>query len=215
MRIFFWTLALIIILVFLSPFYSLYKIGMGVKNKDVDILNAYVIWPEMQDSVKQDVSEYLKSRAELRKKELDNPVEGVFEDIRKIGGEIFGGKALDVAIKKAVTPEGIIKIVEIAEKKSGSNQTSTNKTKTETIDSSNNYDGYSLEKFNFLSASNFEATVLTPQGDVYFKMRFIFPRWHLYTVKSEKLTEEIAKKVEDSVNLLKNLNKTLFEGLKE
>ena len=86
---------------------------MGVKNKDVDILNAYVIWPEMQDSVKQDVSEYLKSRAELRKKELDNPVEGVFEDIRKIGGEIFGGKALDVAIKKAVTPEGIIKIVEI------------------------------------------------------------------------------------------------------
>ena len=149
MRIFFWTLALIIILVFLSPFYSLYKIGMGVINKDVDILNAYVIWPEMQDSVKQDVSEYLKSRAELRKKELDNPVEGVFEDIRKIGGEIFGGKALDVAIKKAVTPEGIIKIVEIAEKKSGSNQSSSNKTKTETIDSSNNYDGYSLEKFNF------------------------------------------------------------------
>jgi len=215
MRIFFWTLALIVILVFLSPFYSLYKIGMGVKNKDVDILNAYVIWPEMQDSVKQDVSEYLKSRAELRKKELDNPVEGVFEDIRKIGGEIFGGKALDVAIKKAVTPEGIIKIVEIAEKKSASNHASSNKTKTETIDSSNNYDGYSLEKFNFLSASNFEATVLTPQGDVYFKMRFIFPRWHLYTVKSEKLTEEIAKKVEDSVNLLKNLNKTLFEGLKE
>ena len=33
--------------------------------------------------------------------------------------------------------------------------------------------------------------------------------------KIKEQTEEIAKKVEDSVNLLKNLNKTLFEGLKE
>ena len=54
-----------------------------------------------------------------------------------------------------------------------------------------------------------EATVLTPEGDIYFKMRFVFPTWYLYTVKSQKLTEEISKKVEDSVNLLKNLNRKL------
>ena len=175
-------------------------------------LNAYIVWNEIQDSVKYDVSEYLKNREELRKKDLDNPIDGVFEDIRKIGGEIFGGKALDIAIKKVVTPEGIIKIVEIAEKKSTNNITAeSNPTENNNV----NIKEYSLESFNFISPSNFEATVLTPQGDIYFKMRFHFPRWHLYTVKSQKLTEEIAKKVEDSVNLLKNLNKTLFEGLKE
>ena len=206
MRAFFWVLALLIILIFISPIYSLYKIGTGIKDKDV------IVWNEIQDSVKYDVSEYLKNREELRKKDLDNPIDGVFEDIRKIGGEIFGGKALDIAIKKVVTPEGIIKIVEIAEKKSTNNITAeSNPTENNNV----NIKEYSLESFNFISPSNFEATVLTPQGDIYFKMRFHFPRWHLYTVKSQKLTEEIAKKVEDSVNLLKNLNKTLFEGLKE
>ena len=212
MRAFFWVLALLIILIFISPFYSLYKIGTGIKDKDVNTLNAYIVWNEIQDSVKYDVSEYLKNREELRKKDLDNPIDGVFEDIRKIGGEIFGGKALDIAIKKVVTPEGIIKIVEIAEKKSTNNITAeSNPTENNNI----NIKEYSLESFNFISPSNFEATVLTPQGDIYFKMRFHFPRWHLYTVKSQKLTDEIAKKVEESVNLLKNLNKTLFEGLKE
>ena len=84
MRAFFWVLALLIILIFISPFYSLYKIGTGIKDKDVNTLNAYIVWNEIQDSVKYDVSEYLKNREELRKKDLDNPIDGVFEDIRKI-----------------------------------------------------------------------------------------------------------------------------------
>jgi len=50
---------------------------------------------------------------------------------------------------------------------------------------------------------------LTPEGDIYFKMRFTFPRWVLYTVKSQKLTEVIAKKVEESVDLVRKIRKIL------
>lgn len=67
--------------------------------------------------------------------------------------------------------------------------------------------GYSLEKFNFLSLSDFEAKIITPDGDMYFKMKMIFPRWHLYQVKSDKIAEEIAKRIEDSTDLLKNFKK--------
>ena len=66
MRAFFWVLALLIILIFISPFYSLYKIGTGIKDKDVNTLNAYIVWNEIQDSVKYDVSEYLKNREEVK-----------------------------------------------------------------------------------------------------------------------------------------------------
>ena len=181
---------MIAILVFLSPLYSLYKIGTAVKEKDKNTLSSYIVWPEIQVSVK----------------ELDNPIEGVLEDIKKIGGTIFGEKAIDIAIKKVVTPEGVIKLIEISEKRN------TNKKKETSSNEkgiSSFYDGYGLEELNFISLSDMEATVLTPDGDIYFKMRFVFPTWYLYMVKSQKLTEEISKKVEDSVNLLKNLNRKL------
>jgi len=209
MRIFISTiisLLLIAILVFLSPLYSLYKIGTAVKEKDKNTLSSYIVWPEIQVSVKEDVREHLKNRSKLREKELDNPIEGVLEDIKKIGGTIFGEKAIDIAIKKVVTPEGVIKLIEISEKRN------TNKKKETSSNEkgiSSFYDGYGLEELNFISLSDMEATVLTPDGDIYFKMRFVFPTWYLYTVKSQKLTEEISKKVEDSVNLLKNLNRKL------
>ena len=69
------------------------------------------------------------------------------------------------------------------------------------------YDGYALTDYNFISLGNLEANVAASDVDIYFKMKFIFPRWVLYTVKSEKLTNEIAKKVEDKIDLLKNLNR--------
>jgi hypothetical protein len=195
----------------MSPFYSLYKIGSAIKEKDVTTLNAYVMWPEIQSSIKRDVSEHLKNREKRRKKELDNPIEGVFEDIRKVGGELFGGKALEVAIKKVVTPEGIIKLFEIAERKSKIRDANGQDSGTKSSQKSVNYKDYSLEKFNFLSISDFEAKVVAPEGDIYFKMRFVFPKWHLYMVRSQKLNEEISKKVEDSVDLLKNLTKPILE----
>ena len=86
MRIFISTiisLLLIAILVFLSPLYSLYKIGTAVKEKDKNTLSSYIVWPEIQVSVKEDVREHLKNRSKLREKELDNPIEGVLEDIKK------------------------------------------------------------------------------------------------------------------------------------
>ena len=78
------TVLVILILAFISPFYSLYKIGNAVKEKDVNTLNIYVVWPEIQSSIKRDVSEHLRNREKLRREELDNPIEGVFEDIRKV-----------------------------------------------------------------------------------------------------------------------------------
>tara|TARA_B100000315_G_C14539111_1_gene569973 strand:+ start:266 stop:946 length:681 start_codon:yes stop_codon:yes gene_type:complete len=205
------TVLVISILAFISPFYSLYKIGNAVKEKDINTLNIYVVWPEIRDSIKRDVSEHLRNREKLRKKELDNPIEGVFEDIRKVGGELFGGKALDVAIKKVVTPEGIVKIFEIAERKSQISDVKGRDPDTKNSQKSFNYQDYSLEKFNFLSISDFEAKVIAPEGDIYFKMRFVFPRWHLYMIRSHKLNDAIAKKVEDSVDLLKNLAKPILE----
>jgi len=197
----------------MSPFYSLYKIGSAIKEKDVNTLNVYVMWPEIQSSIKKDVSEHLKNREKRRKKELDNPIEGVFEDIRKVGGELFGGKALEVAIKKVVTPEGIIKLFEIAERKSKIRDANGQDSGAKSSQKSVNYKDYSLERFNFLSISDFEAKVIAPEGDMYFKMRFVFPKWHLYMVRSQKLNEEISKKVEDSVDLLKNLTKPILEKI--
>ncbi len=211
MRIVGLTVLVVLILAFMSPFYSLYKIGSAIKEKDVNTLNAYVMWPEIQSSIKRDVSEHLKNREKRRKKELDNPIEGVFEDIRKVGGELFGGKALEVAIKKVITPEGIIKLFEIAERKSKIRDANRQDSGTKSSQKSVNYKDYSLEKFNFLSISDFEAKVVAPEGDIYFKMRFVFPKWHLYMVRSQKLNEEISKKVEDSVDLLKNLTKPILE----
>ena len=211
MRIIGLTVLVVLILAFMSPFYSLYKIGNAIKEKDVDTLNVYVMWPEIQSSIKRDVSEHLKNREKRRKKELDNPIEGVFEDIRKVGGELFGGKALEVAIKKVVTPEGIIKLFEIAERASKTRDVNGQDPGAKSSQKSVNYKDYSLEKFNFLSISYFEAKVIAPEGDIYFKMRFVFPRWYLYMVRSQKLNEEISKKVEDSVDLLKNLTKPILE----
>ena len=39
MKFFFWTLVLVSALLFVSPVYSLYKIGMGIKEKDKEVLN--------------------------------------------------------------------------------------------------------------------------------------------------------------------------------
>ena len=213
MRIVGLTVLVVLVLAFMSPFYSLYKIGNAIKEKDVNTLNIYVMWSEIQSSTKRDVSEQLKNREKRRKKELDNPIEGVFEDIRKVGGELFGGKALEVAIKKVVTPEGIIKLFEIAERKSKIRDANGQDSGAKSSQKSVNYKDYSLERFNFLSISDFEAKVIAPEGDMYFKMRFVFPKWHLYMVRSQKLNEEISKKVEDSVDLLKNLTKPILEKI--
>ena len=38
-------------------------------------------------------------------------------------------------------------------------------------------------------------------------MQLIFPRWHLYFIQSDELSSKIASKIEQSVDLLKNLKK--------
>ena len=211
MKTLIWFLLLISLTLFLSPAFSLYKIGIAIKEKDKSTLNAYIIWSELQESVKKDVKGYVKKRAKQRKDELDNPVEGIFEDLKRVGGKLFGDKALEIAVEKIITPEGIIKIVEISEKKSKKSKEISSSKKIDTKDNNElfNLYGYSLEKFNFLSLSDFEAKIITPDGDMYFKMRMIFPRWHLYQVKSDKIAEEIAKRIEDSTDLLKNFKKGL------
>ena len=211
MKTLIWFLLLISIIFFLSPAFSLYKIGIAIKEKDKSMLNAYIIWPELQESVKKDVKGYVKKRAKQRKDELDNPVEGIFEDLKRVGGKLFGDKALEIAVEKIITPEGIIKIVEISEKKSKKSKKISSSKKMDSKDNNElfNLYGYSLEKFNFLSLSDFEAKIITPDGDIYFKMKMIFPRWHLYQVKSDKIAEEIAKRIEDSTDLLKNFKKGL------
>ena len=211
MKVLVWFLLFISLTLFLSPAYSLYKIGIAIKEKDKATLNAYILWSELQESLKKDVNGYVKRRAKQRKDKLDNPVEGIFEDLKRFGGRLFGDKALEIAVAKIVTPEGIIKIVEISENKSEkSNKTSSSKNKNTKNDNKLfNLHGYSLKKFNFLSLSDFEAEIITPDGDIFFKMRMVFPRWHLYQVKSEKIAEEIAKRIEDSTDLLKNFKKGL------
>ena len=211
MKVLVWFLLFISLTLFLSPAYSLYKIGIAIKEKDKATLNAYILWSELQESVKKDVDGYVKKRAKQRKDKLDNPVEGIFEDLKRFGGRLFGDKALEIAVAKIVTPEGIIKIVEISENKNEKlNKTSSSKNKNTKNDNKLfNLYGYSLKKFNFPSLSDFEAEIITPDGDIFFKMRMIFPRWHLYQVKSEKIAEEIAKRIEDSTDLLKNFKKGL------
>ena len=211
MKVLVWFLLFISLTLFLSPAYSLYKIGIAIKEKDKATLNAYILWSELQESVKKDVNGYVKRRAKQRKDKLDNPVEGIFEDLKRFGGRLFGDKALEIAVAKIVTPEGIIKIIEISENKNEKlNKTSSSKNKNTKNDNKLfNLYGYSLKKFNFISLSDFEAEIITPDGDIYFKMRMVFPRWHLYQVKSEKIAEEIAKRIEDSTDLLKNFKKGL------
>lgn len=211
MKVLVWFLLFISLTLFLSPAYSLYKIGIAIKEKDKATLNAYILWSELQESLKKDVNGYVKRRAKQRKDKLDNPVEGIFEDLKRFGGRLFGDKALEIAVAKIVTPEGIIKIIEISENKNEKlNKTSSSKNKNTKNDNKLfNLYGYSLKKFNFISLSDFEAEIITPDGDIFFKMRMIFPRWHLYQVKSEKIAEEIAKRIEDSTDLLKNFKKGL------
>jgi len=211
MKVLVWFLLFISLTLFLSPAYSLYKIGIAIKEKDKATLNAYILWSELQESLKKDVNGYVERRAKQRKDKLDNPVEGIFEDLKRFGGRLFGDKALEIAVAKIVTPEGIIKIVEISENKNEKlNKTSSSKNKNTKNDNKLfNLYGYSLKKFNFISLSDFEAEIITPDGDIYFKMRMVFPRWHLYQVKSEKIAEEIAKRIEDSTDLLKNFKKGL------
>ena len=100
----------ILSLVYISPFFSLYKIGVSIQNQDKATLNNYMDWPSLQESLREDVKAFLKNRENLRKKDLDNPIEGIFEDVKKFGGLLFGKKAIDIAIDKVVTPEGIFKL---------------------------------------------------------------------------------------------------------
>lgn len=171
-------------------------------------------WPSLQKSLRDDVKAFLKNRENLRKKDLDNPIEGIFEDVKKFGGLLFGKKAIDIAIDKVVTPEGIFKLYKMSTSRENKKNVNKNEgiPKTEKDKSSGHntiveYDGYALTDYNFISLGNLEANVAASDVDIYFKMKFIFPRWVLYTVKSEKLTNEIAKKVEDKIDLLKNLNR--------
>ena len=188
MKFFLWTLILISSLLFISPAYSLYKIGIGIKEKDKEVLNGYILWDELQKNVKKDIKRFLKKRAKERKKNIDNPIDGIFEDIKRVGEKVFGGTALDIAVDKIVTPEGIIKLVELTERKKNRDNKSKNNqiAKKDNVKSEKklfNIEGYSLETFKFSSFKNFEAKIITPDGDIAFKMRLIFPRWHclLYT----------------------------------
>ena len=107
MKILVWFLLFISLTLFLSPAYSLYKIGIAIKEKDKATLNAYILWSELQESLKKDVNGYVKRRAKQRKDKLDNPVEGIFEDLKRFGGRLFGDKALEIAVAKIVTPEAV------------------------------------------------------------------------------------------------------------
>jgi hypothetical protein len=205
-------LLLLLFLIYISPFFSLYKIGVSIQNQDKQTLNIYMDWNDLQKSLKSDVKLFLKNREKLREKDLDNPVEGILEDVKKFGGLLFGDKAISIAVKKVVTPEGIFKLYELVNKSSNSNNNPTLKKKADS-ELSKTYvftaKGYTLISYNFISLSDIEANVETSNADIYFKMRFIFPRWILYTVKSEKLTDEIARKVEDKIDLLKNLSRKI------
>ena len=216
MKFFLWTLILISSLLFISPAYSLYKIGIGIKEKDKEVLNGYILWDELQKNVKKDVRRFLKKRAKERKKNIDNPIDGIFEDIKRVGEKVFGGTALDIAVDKIITPDGIIKLVELTERKKNRDNKSKNNqiAKKDNVKSEKklfNIEGYSLETFKFSSFKNFEAKIITPDGDIAFKMRLIFPRWHLYFIQSDELSSKIASKIEESVDLLKNLKKGYSE----
>tara|TARA_X000001036_G_scaffold368414_1_gene354050 strand:- start:95 stop:664 length:570 start_codon:yes stop_codon:yes gene_type:complete len=186
----------------------MYQIGSSIKSEDKETLNSYTSWPELQASVKEDLKLFLKNREQLRKKEVDGPIGGAIEDLKKFSELLFGEKAINVAVKKVINPDSIIKLAKISSSKTPNSQDEVSQSSGANSQIFS-YDGYSLESFNLISINDFEALVLTPEGDIYFKMRFIFPRWVLYTVKSQKLTEVIAKKVEESVDLVRKIRKIL------
>ncbi|MBT3850026.1 DUF2939 domain-containing protein [bacterium] len=208
MKAFAFLLVLIVSLLYISPFYSMYQIGNSIKSDDKETLNLYTSWPELQASVKEDLELFLKNREELRKKEIEGPIGGAIEDLKKFSELLFGEKAINVAVKKVINPDSIIKLAKISSSKTPNSEEEVSQS-TDADSQIFSYDGYSLESFNLISISDFEALVLTPEGDIYFKMRFTFPRWVLYTVKSQKLTEVIAKKVEESVDLVRKIRKIL------
>jgi hypothetical protein len=208
MKAFAFLLVLIVSLLYISPFYSMYQIGNSIKSDDKETLNLYTSWPELQASVKEDLELFLKNREELRKKEVEGPIGGAIEDLKKFSELLFGEKAINVAVKKVINPDSIIKLAKISSSKTPNSDEEVSQS-TDADTQIFSYDGYSLESFNLISISDFEALVLTPEGDIYFKMRFTFPRWVLYTVKSQKLTEVIAKKVEESVDLVRKIRKIL------
>ena len=208
MKAFAFLLVLIVSLLYISPFYSMYQIGNSIKSDDKETLNLYTSWPELQASVKEDLELFLKNREQLRKKEVEGPIGGAIEDLKKFSELLFGEKAINVAVKKVINPDSIIKLAKISSSKTPNSEEEVSQS-TDADSQIFSYDGYSLESFNLISISDFEALVLTPEGDIYFKMRFTFPRWVLYTVKSQKLTEVIAKKVEESVDLVRKIRKIL------
>ena len=208
MKAFAFLLVLIVSLLYISPFYSMYQIGNSIKSDDKETLNLYTSWPELQASVKEDLELFLKNREELRKKEVEGPIGGAIEDLKKFSELLFGEKAINVAVKKVINPDSIIKLAKISSSETPNSDEEVSQS-TDADSQIFSYDGYSLESFNLISISDFEALVLTPEGDIYFKMRFTFPRWVLYTVKSQKLTEVIAKKVEESVDLVRKIRKIL------
>ena len=71
MKAFAFLLVLIVSLLYISPFYSMYQIGNSIKSDDKETLNLYTSWPELQASVKEDLELFLKNREELRKKEKE------------------------------------------------------------------------------------------------------------------------------------------------
>lgn len=211
MKTLFSILAILILILYFSPFFSLYKIGSSIQNENEQTLNYYMDWPSLKDSLRKDVKSFLRQREKLREETLDNPIEGIFEDVKKFGGLLFGEKAIDIAIEKVVTPQGIFKLYRFNNNNNNNKSNSQNKTKSNpsTVENVLEYEGYALTDFNFISLGDIEANVSASEIDIYFKMKFIFPRWILYTVRSDKLTNEIAKKVEDKIDLLKNLNRKI------
>ncbi len=211
MKTLFSILAILILILYFSPFFSLYKIGSSIQNENEQTLNYYMDWPSLKDSLRKDVKSFLRQREKLREETLDNPIEGIFEDVKKFGGLLFGEKAIDIAIEKVVTPQGIFKLYRFNNNNNNNKSNSQNKTKSNpsTVENVLEYEGYALTDFNFISLGDIEANVSVSEIDIYFKMKFIFPRWILYTVRSDKLTNEIAKKVEDKIDLLKNLNRKI------
>ena len=139
----------------------------------------------------------------------------VFLKILKELEKSFWWNCLDIAVDKIITPDGIIKLVELKERskniKKNENSKNIEKIMLKLKKKLFNIEGYSLETFKF-SEGNFEAKIITPDGDIAFKMRLIFPRWHLYFIQSDELSSKIASKIEQSVDLLKNLKKVMINN---
>ena len=135
----------------------------------------------------------------------------VFLKILKEQEKKFLVELLQIAVDKIITPDGIIKLVELKERnkniKKNENSNNIEKSNVKTEKKLFNIEGYSLETFKFSGFKNFEAKIITPDGDIALKMRLIFPRWHLYFIQSDELSSKIASKIEQSVDLLKNLKK--------